>query len=209
VGVVGDVREYGLAAKIRPIVYVNVAQRPRKATDFTVVARSGAAPATLIPEMRSAVEELSRDVPMKFLTVAQIFSSSLAERRFNLVIIGVFALVALLLAVTGIYGVMSYVVTQRTQEIGIRMALGATVTDILRLTMARGFKLVAAGVAAGVAGAFFLTRLLASLLFSISATDPLTFAAVALVLTAVALVACYIPARRATKVDPMVALRYE
>jgi ABC-type antimicrobial peptide transport system permease subunit len=159
--------------------------------------------------MRNAVEAQSREVPMKFRTVAQIFSSSLAERRFNLVIIGVFAVVALLLAVTGIYGVMSYVVTQRTQEIGIRMALGATVTDILKLTLARGFKLVATGLVVGVVGALALTRLLATLLFDISATDPLTFAAVAALLAAVALVACYIPARRATRVDPMIALRYE
>ena len=146
---------------------------------------------------------------MKFRTVAQIFSSSLAERRFNLVIIGVFAVVALLLAVTGIYGVMSYVVTQRTQEIGIRMALGASVTDILKLTMARGLKLVAMGLVIGVVGALALTRLLATLLFDISASDPLTFAAVAIVLASVAMVACYIPARRATRVDPMIALRYE
>jgi putative ABC transport system permease protein len=209
VGVVGDVREYGLAANARPTVYANCLQRPRKATDFTIVARSNATPASLIPTMRSTVEDLSRDVPMKFRTVAQIFTSSLSERRFNLVILGVFAAVALLLAVTGIYGVMSYVVTQRTHEIGIRMALGATVTDILKLTLWRGFKLVAAGLGIGLTGAFALTRLLSSLLFGISATDPLTFAAVALVLAAVALIACYIPARRATRVDPMIALRYE
>ena len=209
VGVVGDVREYGLAAKARPMLYADYLQRPRKAGDFTIVARGNVTPATLIPSMRSAVEELSRDVPMKFRTVAQIFSSSLSERRFNLVILGVFAVVALLLAVTGIYGVMSYAVTQRTQEIGIRIALGATVTDILRLTLLRGFRLVAAGLVIGLAGALALTRLLSSLLFSISATDPLTFAVVGIVLAAVALVACYIPARRATKVDPMIALRYE
>jgi len=209
VGVVGDVREYGLAAAARPMLYADYLQRPGKAGDFTIVARSNATPATLIPSMRSAVEELSRDVPMEFRTVAQIFSSSLSERRFNLVILGVFAVVALLLAATGIYGVMSYVVTQRTQEIGIRMALGATVADILKMTLLRGFKLVAAGLALGMAGALALTRLLSSLLFSISATDPLTFAVVGIVLAAVALVACYIPARRATKVDPMIALRYE
>jgi putative ABC transport system permease protein len=209
VGVVGDVREYGLAKNVRPTLYVNYAQRPRKAADFTVVARGDVAPAALIPNMHSAVEALSRDVPMKFRTVAQIFSSSLNDRRFNLVILGVFAAVALLLAVTGIYGVMSYSVTQRTQEIGIRMALGATASDILKQTLWRGFKLVAAGLGVGVVGALALTRLLSSLLFSISATDPLTFAVVSLLLAAVALAACYIPARRATRVDPMIALRYE
>src|SRR5437764_5505908 len=146
---------------------------------------------------------------MKFRTVEQIFSSSLNDRRFNLVILGVFAVVALLLSVTGIYGVISYSVTQRTQEIGIRIALGATVTDILKMTIWHGFKLVVAGLAVGVAGALALTRLLSSLLFNISATDPLTFAVVSLVLAAVALAACYIPARRATRVDPMIALRYE
>jgi putative ABC transport system permease protein len=209
IGVVGDVREYGLAAAARPMLYADYSQRPGKAGNFTIVARSSTAPAALIPSLRNAVEELSRDVPMKFSTLAQIFSSSLSERRFNLVILGVFAAVALLLAVTGIYGVMSYVVTQRTQEIGIRMALGATGTDILKLTIGQGFKLVAAGLAIGMGGALALTRLLSSLLFGVSATDPLTFAAGGIVLAAVALVACYIPARRATRVDPMIALHYE
>jgi putative ABC transport system permease protein len=209
VGVVGDVREYGLAANPRPTVYVNYMQRPRRANDFTVVARSQIAAATLIQNMRGAVEGLSREVPMKFRTVAQIFSSSLNDRRFNLIILGAFAAVALLLAVTGIYGVMSYTVTQRTQEIGIRMAMGATATDILRLTLWRGLRLVAAGLAVGLAAALALTRLLASFLFDLSASDPATFAAVSLALALVALVACYVPARRATRVDPLVALRYE
>jgi putative ABC transport system permease protein len=209
VGVVGDVRDYGLASNLKPTLYANYVQRPRKAADFTVVTRGDLAPAALIASLRGTVEELSHDVPMKFRTVEQIFSSSLNDRRFNLVILGVFAVVALLLAVTGIYGVMSYAVTQRTQEIGIRMALGATVTDILKMIIWRGFKLVVAGLAVGIAGALALTRLLSSLLFNISATDPLTFAVVSLLLAAVALAACYIPARRATRVDPMIALRYE
>ena len=209
VGVVSDVREFGLEAKAQPTVYVHYLQRPGQAWDFAIVARTQGDVKTLIPAMRSAVQSLNRDVPANFRTLGQIFSSSLDNRRFSLVLFGVFAVVALLLAAMGIYGVTSYAVTQRTPEIGIRIALGAQGRDVLRLVVGQGMKFVMLGVAIGLAGAIALTRLIAKLLFNVSATDPLTFIAVAVVLIAVALLACWIPAWRATKVDPMVALRYE
>jgi predicted permease len=209
VGVVSDVREFGLEANARPTVYVHYLQRPRQARGFAIVARTQGDVKTLIPAMRSAVQSLNRDVPANFRTLGQIFSSSLDNRRFSLVIFGSFAAVALLLAALGIYGVTSYAVTQRTTEIGIRMALGAQPGNILTMVIGQGIILSLIGICVGLAGAFALTRLLASLLFGVSATDPLTFVAVSVLLLGVALVACFVPARRATKVDPMVALRYE
>jgi putative ABC transport system permease protein len=209
VGVVSDVREFGLEAKAQPTVYVHYLQRPRQARGFAIVARTQADVKTLIPAMRGAVQSLNRDVPTNFRTLGQVFSSSLDNRRFSLVIFGSFAAVALLLAALGIYGVTSYAVTQRTTEIGIRMALGAQPGNILTMVIGQGIILSLIGICVGLAGAFALTRLLASLLFGVSATDPMTFVAVSLLLLGVALVACFVPARRATKVDPMVALRYE
>ena len=209
IGVVGDVHEYGLEANPRPTLYANYVQRPRPTGDFTIVARGNIEPAAMVPAMREVVQAIRGDVPLKFRAVAQVFSSSLNDRRFNLVIFAIFALAALLLAATGVYAVMSYAVTQRTQEIGIRMALGARFTDIMKLTMGQGFKLISLGLVIGLGGALAMTRLLATLLFGVSTRDPLTFAGVTLLLCGIALLACYIPARRATRVDPMVALRYE
>ena len=148
-------------------------------------------------------------MPVNFRTLAQIFSSSLDQRRFSLSLFGVFAAVALLLAALGIYGVTAYAVTQRVSEIGVRIALGAQVGDVLRLIIWQGMKFALIGIAIGLAGALALTRLIAHLLFNVSATDPLTFFGAAALLIGVALLACWIPARRATKVDPMVALRVE
>jgi len=209
VGVVGDVREFGLEANARPTVYVHYLQRPGQAWNFAIVARGEGDVKSLIPAMRSAMQSLDRNVPTKFRTLDQIYSSSLDNRRFSLVIFGFFAAGALLLATLGIYGVTSYAVTQRTQEIGIRMALGAQRSDVLKLVVKGGMMLVLIGVAIGLAGAFAITRLMMTFLFGVTPTDAPTFATVSVGLIAVALVACLVPARRATKVDPLVALRYE
>ena len=209
VGVVGDVREFGLEASERPTVYVNYLQRPRQAWDFAIVARTQGDVQALIPAMRGAVRSLNRNVPIEFRTLGQIFSSSLDDRRFSLVIFGGFAVTALLLAALGIYGVTSYAVRQRTQEIGIRIALGARASDVLRLVIGQGMKCVLLGVLIGAGGALALTRLIAHLLFGVSATDPPTLVVVTALLSSVGLLACYLPARRAAKVDPFVALRCE
>jgi putative ABC transport system permease protein len=208
VGVVGDVRDRGLDSNVSPTVYGNALQRPQSSS-FSVIVRAQVDPATLIPAMRQAVQALNPDLPTSFRTLEQVFSSSLDARRFSLVTFGVFAAAALMLAVMGIYGVISYSVTQRTQEIGIRIALGAQSRDVLRLVVGQGLTLALIGISMGLAAAFGLTRLMASLLYGVSATDPATFSAIPLLLAGVALLASYIPARRATKVDPMVALRYE
>lgn len=208
VGIVGDVREYGLDSKIRPAVYANAYQRPQRST-FSVIARSSSDPAALTAAMRSTLQSLNPDVVAEFRTMDQIFSSSLDKQRFSLVLFGVFAIVALLLSVMGIYSVMAYAVTERTNEIGIRIALGAQTGDVLKLIMKQGIMLASIGLAIGLVAAFALTRLLESFLYEVSTTDVLTFAVVSLVLAAVAMIACLVPARRATKVDAMVALRYE
>ena len=211
VGVVGDVRDAALDRDAQPTVYAFSLQRPQwwQVSRLAIVVRAKGDPQALIPALRDTVQRLRTDAPTSFTTLDNVFLSSLDTRRFSLVILGVFAVTALALAVAGIYGVMSYVVTQRTHEIGIRMALGAQAADVLKLIVRNGMGPVLLGVASGLAGALALTRLLASLLFGVTPTDALTFASVSLGLIVVALIACYIPARRATKVDPLVALRYE
>jgi predicted permease len=209
VGIVGDVRENGLEADTTATVFVHYLQRPRRSSDFSVVVRAQAEPTAMIPQMRALMQQLQPDVPLEFRTLTQVFASSLNQRRFSLVLFGAFASVALLLAIAGIYSVMMYAVTQRTQEVGIRMALGATGREILQLMLGHGLRLTLVGVVLGLAGAFGVTRLLAAMLFGVTTTDALTFTGAAILLAAVALLACYLPARRATKVDPMIALRCE
>jgi len=175
-----------------------------------IVLRTTGDPLALSQTTRTAIWSLDRDLPIpRIETMKQILSENVAQRRLNMLLLGLFAMVALILAAVGIYGVMSYAVTQRTHEIGIRVALGAQTRDVLRLVVAHGMKLALAGVAIGLVTTFILTRLMASMLFGVSATDPITFAAIAGLLAGVALVACWIPAWRASKLDPMIALRYE
>jgi putative ABC transport system permease protein len=208
VGVVGDVHDRGVDAATSPTVYANSLQRP-PSSNLSVVVRARVAPAALVATMREAVKSLDPQLPVNFKTLDQVFSTSLDQRRFSLVIFAVFGMVALLLAAMGIYGVTSYAVAQRTQEIGIRMALGARMSDVLKLVLKSGMSLALVGAALGVLGAFATTRVMSSLLFGVAPTDAATFGVVSMTLIAVAFVACFIPARRATKVDPLVALRYE
>lgn len=208
VGVVGDVRQQGPLHPPSMEVYGPYAQGPSPAVFLAV--RSTADPRTLVGEIRNAVTSVDKNQPVSDVaTMEQRLAGSIAAQRFNMLLVGTFGAFALLLAAVGIYGVISYSVEQGTHEIGIRMALGAKKGDVLRMVVGQGLKLSLIGVAIGIAGALALTRFLSSLLYGVKPTDPLTFAAVSLVLIAVALLACYIPARRAVKVDPMVALRYE
>jgi putative ABC transport system permease protein len=207
VGVVGDVREYGLDAPPRPTVYVNLFQRPRAAITVTIL--SDADTSLVTSAARGILAELDPQIPAEFRTFPQIYSASLGSRRFNLFIIGFFAIVALLLAVAGVFGVMAYSVGRRTREIGVRVALGARSRDVLTMILRQGLRTVFIGIAIGLACSLALTRTIKSLLFDVTATDPLTFAAVILLLAAAALLACYIPARCATDIDPIVALRCE
>lgn len=208
VGIVGDVKQYGLDQVTTMQTYEPYTQQTFPY--MTLVVRTAGDPINLSAAIRSEVMKLDKEQPATNIkTLNEFFSTSIAQQRFSVVLLGVFAAVALVLAAVGIYGVLSYAVTQRTHEIGIRMALGAGRRDVLRLVVGQGMLLTVIGVAGGLVAAFALTRLMASLLFGVTATDAMTFASVASVLLAVALLACYIPARRATKVDPLVALRYE
>jgi putative ABC transport system permease protein len=175
-----------------------------------VAARTKTHPLALASAVRNEVRAIDKDQPVSDLrTMEQVRSQSVTLYSFSSALLGVFAAIALVLAAVGIYGVMSYAVTQRTQEIGLRLALGAQASDALRLVIGRGMKLTLIGVTVGLVASLALTRLMKNLLIGVSATDPLTFATIALSLMAVALLACWIPARRATKVDPVIALRCE
>ncbi|MDQ3257716.1 MAG: FtsX-like permease family protein [Acidobacteriota bacterium] len=177
---------------------------------MSVVTRSAVDPTSLTNAIRREVQAIDKDQPiLEARTMNERIAESIAARRFSMLLFVVFAGIALVLAVVGIYGVMSYTVARRTHEIGIRMALGAGRGDVLRLVVGQGMILAAVGISIGVIAAFALTRVISSLLYGVSATDPVTFVGVAMLLTIVALLACYVPARRAAKVDPMVALRYE
>ena len=207
VGIVGDTHENGLDEPPRPTVYVNLFQRPR--ADMTVTMLSDADTRSVTSAAQGILHDLNPEIPPKFQTFQQVYSESLGSRKFNVILIGFFGITALLLATAGVFGVMAYAVSRRTREFGIRIALGATRGNVLRMVLGQGMRTILIGVAIGIVGSFALTRAVSSLLFGVTATDPVTFAGVTLLLVAVALLACYIPARRATKVDPMVALRYE
>jgi putative ABC transport system permease protein len=209
VGIVGDIRQASLEIPPFPTVYVNYRQRPRAASTFTTVIRTNADTASIVSAARGIVRDLDPTIPPRFRTFPEIYSASIGSRSFNLTLVGAFGGTALLLAIAGIYGVMSYWVQRRTREIGVRIALGAQARDVLRLVLRQGMGTAAMGVVAGIVGALALTRFLQSLLFGVKPTDLLTFVGVTLLLTFVAFLASYIPARRATRVDPLEALRYE
>ena len=209
VGVVSDVRHAGLDAEAGPEYYNPYEQS--SVDDLTVVAKtSGGNPMSFAQPVREVLRAMDREQPMyNIRPMTQLLDNSVAQRRFNMILLGGFALLAMVLASIGIYGVMSYSVSQRTREIGVRIALGAQARDVLRMVLSQALLLTLIGLALGLAGAFALTRFLATLLFGVTTHDATTFTVVALVLGVVALAACFIPARRATKVDPLVALRYE
>jgi len=208
VGVVKDTKPRALDSDAVAELYMPFAQQPEPFMSLMI--RTTGKPEAMAAAVRSEIQTLDKDQPLYSIrTLASVLAESVATPRFRTFLLGVFAAVALILAVVGIYGVISYSVTQRTQEIGIRMALGAQTSDVLKLVVRHGMGLTLAGIAIGLAASFALTRVMAGLLFGVSATDPLTFAVIALMLTGVALAACAVPARRAVRVDPMVALRYE
>lgn len=209
IGVVGDVRERSLEKPPRPTIYVNYRQRPQATYHFSAVVRTAGDPASVIASARKIVHDLDPDVPPSTSSFTAIFAASTSGRRFNLVLFGIFAGTALLLAIAGIYGVLAYSVARRTREMGVRMALGASAANVLRLVLGQAAVTTGIGIALGLIGSFILMHSLQSMLYEVGAADPLTFAAVALLLLIVALLAAYLPARRATKVDPNVALRYE
>jgi putative ABC transport system permease protein len=208
IGVVGDARYNKLEGELLPMVYFTPPQLVYRS--MTLILRTAGDPERLAPAARREILAIDKDQPASDVrTMESWLAESIARTRFGTLLLGAFACLALTLAAAGIYGVMSYSVAQRQSEIGVRMALGAKARDVLRLVIGQGLALVLAGVTLGLLGALALTRLISSLLYGVSATDPLTFGFIVLLLTLVSIVACYIPARRATRVDPLTALRYE
>ena len=206
IGVVGNVKRRGLSQEVFPETYASFMQ-PTLGV-FSVVVRSTADPSTAMAAIRSQMRELDRDLPVSELRqLDELVSSSVSRPRFYTMLLGVFATIALVLAAVGIYGVISYAVSLRTRELGIRVALGATGRQVSGLVLQQGMTLALAGVAVGGLGAYWLTYLLDTLLFGVTSRDALTFAVVAATLTAIAAIACYIPARRAARADPLLAMR--
>jgi len=210
VGVAADVKHFGLDLPEQPGLYSPYPQAAPWKRWMTVVARTEAESAVVAQRIKQEIWKVDPLLPItKARTMDEVAAASFSARRFNMYLLGIFAALALALAAVGVYGVMSYIVTQRTQEIGIRMALGARANDVLKLIMENGMALALIGVVIGALGALALTRLMTNLLFGVTPTDWATFVSVSAGLIVVVLLACYFPARRATKVDPLVALRYE
>jgi putative ABC transport system permease protein len=214
VGVVSDVKQGEIGEPSSASLYqpfLQVAEKRRWFIgDMTFVVRTAAEPESFAVTLRSELANVDKDLPLYNVKVLnQVVSEQFTDPGFYTLLLGSFSMLALVLAAAGIYGLVSYATTQRTHEIGVRMALGARTGDVLRLVIRQGMKLVAAGIAIGNLGAFALTRVLSKFLYQVTVTDPETFVAISALLALVALAACYIPARRATKVDPLVALRYE
>ena len=209
VGVVGNVRQLDLVREPRPAIYLAASQDAGTGDiirDWVV--RASADPATVAPTVRAAVSATDPTLPIaRVQTLDRIRSAATAREEFTLLLVGLFGALALVVAVTGLYGVTAFAVAQRTRELGIRIALGATRLDVIRLVLALGGRLIIAGIAIGMATSLGLSQLMRSMLFGISARDPLTFVGVAALLAALSLVACYVPARRAMRVDPVIALR--
>jgi putative ABC transport system permease protein len=208
VGIVGETKDAGLDTRAAVQVYLPNAQRPQKS--MAIVVRTSGEPLQTAGGLRAAVWSIDSEQPVASIrAMDQILQLSLARPRFNMTLLSVFAALATLLGAIGIYGLMSYAVSQRTQEIGIRAALGARREDIARMVVGQGLRVVLVGVALGLLGAFATTRLMRTLLFGVTPTDAVTFALVPLLIVAVAMLACYLPVRRATRIDPLIALRYE
>ena len=208
VGVVGDVERFGLGENVQPEIYYPYSQQPRGATYFVVRANTPAG--TFREALQSRLANIDSEIRLsRTSSMDDLITSLLSRPRFNLQLVGIFATTSLLLAAVGIYGVMSYLVEQQTREIGIRSALGAKRSHILRLIIGHGVGMAFIGIVLGLVASLGLTRFLAGLLYDVTAVDPITFISISILLLIVSVLACYIPARRATKVDPLVALRYE
>ena len=208
VGIIDDVKQLGQDSAAKPEVYFPFSQMT--SSSMSLVVRTSASPASVVASIKDQIQQIDKDLPITDVkTMRQLLAESVSGRRFNMLLLTIFGAVALILAAVGIYGVISYSVSQRTHEIGIRMALGADTRHVLRLVVGQGMWLALVGIAIGLGASFFLTRLMSTLLFGVTATDPITFAVISVTLTGVALAATLAPSRRATKVDPMIALRYE